>query len=149
MSDDRDIIVEVDGVHLCELTGSGDCLQDAHCHGNLHIALYCARRSLFDQHRKCRDKHTVKYACLALCISVIVRSDKPQLLVFYPLFERNNVFCHLPYFFDASAALDIKCVQDILCLRTDRLLVCNIVGDRPHLLPVELFCVQVHSSVQI
>ena len=71
------------------------------------------------------------------------------MLVFYPFLKSNNVFSHIPYFLDRAAALNIECIKDILCLCTDCFLVCDIISDRPHLLPVELFCVEEHSVIEV
>ena len=149
VADDRDIVVKVKRIHLSQLTCSGDGLQDAHCHGNLDISLYRAGCTLFDQHGERRDQHAVKNACLALCESVVMRSDQAEFLVLNPFLKSHDIFCHFPYFFDTSSALDIEGVEDILCFRADRVLICDIVGDSPHLLPVELLGVKMHSSVQV
>ena len=75
--------------------------------------------------------------------------DETQFLVFHPFFKRNDIFCHFPDFFDASAALDVKRIKDILRFRADRVLICDIISDGPHFLPVKLLCIQVHPSVQV
>ena len=76
-------------------------------------------------------------------------SDHSKMLVFYPLLKSNYIFCHIPYFLNGAAALNIECIKDILCLCPDCLLICNIISDRPHLLPVELFCVEEHSVIEV
>ena len=76
-------------------------------------------------------------------------SDHSKMLVFYPLLESNYVFCHIPYFFDCAAALDLKGIKDILCFCTDCFLVCDIVSDCPHFLPVKLFGVEEHSVIEV
>ena len=76
-------------------------------------------------------------------------SDHSKMLVFYPLLKSNYIFCHIPYFLNGAAALNIECIKDILCFCPDCLLICNIISDRPHLLPVELFCVEEHSVIEV
>ena len=71
------------------------------------------------------------------------------MFVLYPFFKSNNVFGHIPYFLNGAAALNIECIKDILCFCPDCLLICNIISDRPHLLPVELFCVEEHSVIEV
>ena len=149
MSNDADVIVEVDGVHFRELTCTGNCLEDTHCHGNFHITFNCTCCTLFDQHGECRDQHTVKNSGFALCKSVIMGSNHAEMFVFYPFLECNNVFCHIPYFFDCAAVLNIKSIKNILCFCTDCFFICDIISDRPHFFPVELFGVQEHSVVQV
>ena len=149
MSDDADIIVEVDGIHLRKLACTGNGLEDTHCHGNLHITLNGTCCTLFDQHRECRDQHTVKDTCLTLCKSVIMGSNHAEMFVFYPFLECNNVFCHIPYFFDRAAILNIKSIKNILCFCTDHFFICDIVSNRPHFFPIKLFGVQEHSVVQV
>ena len=149
MSDDADIIVKVDGVHLRQLTGSRDRLQDTHGHGYLHIALYRASRSLLDQHGECRDQHAVQNAGFSLCKSVIMGSDQAQMLVLNPLLKGYDILGHLPYFLDAAAALDIEGVQNLLRLGMNRLLIRDVISDRPHLFPVKLLGIQEHSIIQV
>ena len=88
--------------------------------------------TLFDQHGECRDQHTVKDTCLALCKSVIMGSNHAEMFVFYPFLECNNVFCHIPYFFDCAAAFDVESIKNILCFCTDCFFICNIISDCPH-----------------
>ena len=64
MSDNADIIIEVDGIHFGKLACSGDCLQNTHSHGNFHITFNSTCCTLFDQHGECRNQHTVKYDLL-------------------------------------------------------------------------------------
>ena len=71
------------------------------------------------------------------------------MFVLYPFFKSNNVFGHIPYFLNGAAALNIECIKDILCFCPDCLLICNIISDRPHLLPVELLGVEEHPVVQV
>ena len=149
VADDADVLVEVNGVHLGELACSGDGLEDGHCHSYLDIALYCACSSLLDQHGESRNQHTVELAGYALRESVVVRGDQAELFVLDPLLESHHVSGHIPYLFDGSAAFDLEGVQDILCLGADRILIGDVVGDSPHLLPVELLGVDPHSVVEV
>ena len=149
MADDADVLVEIDGIHLGELAGSGDGLEDGHGHRDLDIALNCTSGALLDQHGEGRDQHAVELAGYALGKSVVVRCDQAQLLVLDPLFESDHVFSHVPHLFDGSAALDVEGVQDVLCFGTDGVLIGDIVGDGPHLLPVKLLGVDPHSVVEI
>ena len=71
------------------------------------------------------------------------------MLIFYPFLKCYNVFGHIPYFLNGSAAFDIKGIKDILSFCTDCILICDIISDCPHLLPVELFGVEEHSVVQV
>ena len=47
MSDNADVFVKIDRVHLRELTGSGNCFQDAHGHSYFHISFYGTGGTLF------------------------------------------------------------------------------------------------------
>ena len=76
-------------------------------------------------------------------------SDQTQLLVLDPLLKSDHVFCHFPDFFNASAAFDIEGVKDFLSLCADRVFVGNVVGDDPHLFPVELLGIKSHLSVKV
>ena len=76
-------------------------------------------------------------------------SNHAEMLIFYPFLECNNVFRHIPYFFDRAAILNIKSIKNILCFCTDCLFICDIVSDRPHFFPVKLFGVQEHSVIQV
>ena len=76
-------------------------------------------------------------------------SNQAKLFVLHPLLKGNHIFCHFPYFFYTSAALDIKSVENILCLCADCFLVGNLIGNGPHLFPVKLLGIKVHSSVKI
>ncbi len=74
---------------------------------------------------------------------------KAELLVAHPLLEGHDVFRHIPYLLDRAAALNVKGIEDLLGLGADRVLVGNIIGDRPHLFPVELLGVQPHAVVKV
>ena len=86
---------------------------------------------------------------LALGEAVVVRSNETDFLVFHPLFEGNNVFGHIPNLFDGSATLDIEGVDNIFGLGADCSLVSDIVGNGPHLLPVELFGIYIHAVIKV
>ena len=149
MTNDADIIIKINGIHLRKLSGSGNCFQNAHCHGNLHIALNRTCSSLLDQHGKCRDQHTVKNTGLALSKAIIMGSDHTKMLVFYPLLKGNHIFCHIPYFFDCAAAFDLKSIQNVLSFCTDCVFICDIVCNRPHLFPVKLLGIKEHSVIEV
>ena len=72
-----------------------------------------------------------------------------QLLVLDPLLEGHDVAGHVPDLFNRSAALDVEGVQDVLGLGTDGGLVGDVVGDGPHLLPVELLGVEEHAAIEV
>ena len=95
------------------------------------------------------EKHGIQQAGLALGEPVVMGGDQAQLLVLDPLLEGHDVLCHLPDLFDAPAALDVKGVQDVLCLGTDGVLVGDVVGDGPHLFPIELLGVQEHAAIEV
>ena len=149
MSNDRDIIVEIDRIHLGQLSGTGNGLQNTHGHRHLDVSLYRASGSLLNQHGEGRNQHAVQDACLALRKSIVMRRDQAQLLILDPLFKSHDILGHLPDFFDASAAFDIKSIQNILRLCADRLFIRDIIGNRPHGFPVELLRIYMHSSVQV
>ena len=71
------------------------------------------------------------------------------MLLLDPLFKRDDVARHIPHFFDGAAALDVEGVQNILRLGADGGFVGDVIGDGPHLLPVELFGVQPHAVVEV
>ena len=74
---------------------------------------------------------------------------KGELFVLDPLLKRHNVARHIPDGFQRGAALDVKGVQNFLCLGADSSLVGDVVGDRPHFFPVKLLGVQPHPVVQV
>ena len=78
-----------------------------------------------------------------------MRSYHTQLFVLDPLLEGHDILGHIPDLLDGAAALDVEGVEDVLCLGTDGSLVGNIVGNGPHLLPVELLGIDEHSVVEI
>ena len=149
VTDDTDILVKVDGVHFGQLTSSGNGLENAHSHSDLDIALYGAGGTLLDQHGEGWNQHGVQLTGNALGEAVIVRSHKGDLLVLDPLLKSNYILCHIPDGFHGSAALDVEGVQNVLGFGTDGGFIGNIVGNRPHLLPVELLGVQPHTVVQV
>ena len=151
VTDDDDVLGEVDGVHLRELTGAGDGLQDAHGHGDLHVALDRARRPLLDEHRERRDEHGVEHARLALGVAVIVARHQADLLVTHPLLKRQHVARHLldGLVRNRGAALHVKRVENLGRLRVDCRLVIHAIGNGPHLLPVELLGVETQAVVEV
>ena len=104
---------------------------------------------LFDEHRECRNQHGVKLTSDTLCKSSIVGSYHTQFLVFYPLFESNDVLGHIPYLFNRAATLNLEGVEDVLGLSFDGSLVGDVIGDSPHLLPVELLGIDEHTMVEV
>ena len=72
-----------------------------------------------------------------------------QLLVLNPLFEGYDIFCHIPYLLNGAATLDVEGSQNILCLRTDSSLVGDVVGNSPHLFPVELLGIYEHAVIEV
>ena len=68
---------------------------------------------------------------------------------FYPLFKSNDIFCHIPYGLYRCTALDVKGIQNLLCLDADCGLICNRIRDCPHFLPVELFGIEAHTVVEV
>ena len=75
--------------------------------------------------------------------------DHAEVFFFYPLFKSNDIFCHIPYGFHRCTAFDIKSIQNILCFRTDRVFICDMIGNGPHFLPVELFGIEAHTVVEV
>ena len=75
MTDDADILVEINGVHLGQLSHTGDRLQNGHCHGNFHITFYGTCGTLLDQHGKCRDQHGIQFTGYSLCLTGIMGGD--------------------------------------------------------------------------
>ena len=149
VTDDADVFVKVDGVHLAELAHAGDRLQDGHGHGDLDVALDGTGGPLLDEHREGRDQHAVQLAGNTLGKAVIVACDEAELLVPDPALEGHNIFRHIPYLFDRAAAFDVEGVEDILRLCAYRLFVGDIVGDRPHFFPVKLLGVEPHAVVKV
>ncbi len=72
-----------------------------------------------------------------------------QLLVLHPLLKGDHILGHVPDLFDGAAAPNVEGVEDLLGLGADLLLVGDIVGDGPHLLPVELLGVEPHPVVEV
>ena len=149
VADDADILVKVDGVHLAQLAAACNGLEDAHGHGHLDVALHRAGHALLDEHGEGWDQHTVQHTGLALCKTIVVGSDERDLLVLDPLLKGHDILSHVPDLFNGAAALDVEGVQDIFCLGADGGFVSDIVRDRPHLFPVELFGVQPHTVVEV
>ena len=75
--------------------------------------------------------------------------DQAEFFILDPLLKGDDIFCHLPYFFYASAAFNVKGVQNILCLCAYGCLICDIVCDSPHLFPVKLLGVEEHAAVKV
>ena len=149
VADNTDILIEIDRIHLRKLTGSGDCFQNAHCHCNFHITLYGTGCTLFDQHGKCRDQHAVQFSGNPFGKAVIMGCHHAKLFFFHPLFKCNDIFCHIPYGLYRCTALDVKGIQNLLCLGADCGLICNRIRDCPYFLPVELFRIKSHPVVKI
>ena len=149
VTDDADILVKVDGVHLAQLAAACDGLEDAHGHGHLDVALHGTGHALLDEHGEGRDQHTVQHTGLALCKAVIVGSDEGNLLILDPLLKGHDILCHVPDLFNGAATLDVESVQNILCLSADGVFIGDVVSDGPHLLPVELLGVEEHPVVQV
>ena len=147
MADDADILVEVDGVHLAQLAAARNGFQDGHCHRNLDIALNRAGSALLDEHRECRNQHRVQFAGHTLGKTVVVGSHKRNLFVLDPLLKGNNITGHIPDLFDRAAALNIKGIQNILCLGTNRFFIGDVIGNGPHFFPVKLLGVKPHAVV--
>ena len=104
---------------------------------------------LFDKHREGRNEHRVELAGNTLGKTVVVRSNHAQLFVLDPLLEGYNVFGHIPYFFDGSAAFNLEGVENILSLGTDGSLIVDVIGNGPHLLPIELLGINKHTMVEV
>ena len=149
VTDDADVLVKIDGVHLAQLTAACNGLEDGHCHCHLDIAFHGTRHALLDKHGERRDQHAVQHACLALGKAVVVGSNEGNFFILDPLLERHDILGHVPDLFHRAAAFDVEGVQDIFCLGADGGFVGDIVRDRPHLFPVELFGVQPHTVVEV
>ena len=155
MTDDADVSVEVDGVHFRELTHAGDGFEEAHGHGDLDVALYGAGGALPDEHGEGGNQHGIQFSGHALGKAVVMAGHEAQLLVLDPLLKGHHVAGHIPDLLDGSAgsrasvALDVEGVQNLLSLRTNYLLVGDIVGNGPHLLPVKLLGVEPHAVIQV
>ena len=108
-----------------------------------------AGNALLDEHGEGGDQHGVQHASLALGKAVVMGGDEGDLLVLDPLLEGHHIAGHLPDLFHGAAALDVKGVQNLLGLGTDNSLVGDVVGNSPHLLPVELLGVQPHPVVKV
>ena len=149
VTDDADVLIEVDGIHFGKLAHAGDGFQDTHGHADLDIALHSAGHALLDEHGESRDQHGIQYARLALGEAVIVAGDESNLLVLHPLLEGYHILRHLPNFFNGAAAFNIEGVQDVLRLGADGCFIGDVVGDGPHLFPIELLGVQAHAVIEI
>ena len=75
VADDADVLIEINGVHLGQLSHTGNGLQNGHCHGNFHVTFYRTCGALLDQHGKCGDQHGIQFSGYALCLAGIVGSD--------------------------------------------------------------------------
>ena len=149
MADNADVLIEVDGVHLAQLAAARNGLEDGHGHGDLDVALDGAGRALLDEHRERGDQHRVQLTGHALGKAVVVAGDEGDLLVPDPLLKCDNVAGHIPDLLHRAAALNIEGVQNVLRLGADGVLVGDVVGDGPHLLPVKLLGVEPHTVVQV
>ena len=149
VADDADVLIEVDGVHLAQLAAARNGLEDGHGHRDLDVALDGAGRALLDEHRERGDQHRVQLTGHALGEAVVVAGDEGDLLVPDPLLKCDNVAGHIPDLLHRAAALNIEGVQNVLRLGTDGVLVGDVVGDGPHLLPVKLLGVEPHTVVQV
>ena len=149
MTDDADVLIKINGIHLAQLPAAGNGLQDGHRHGDLDVTLDGTGYSLLDQHGEGRDQHGIQNAGLPLCKAVIVRGDEGDFLILYPLLKGNDVSGHVPHLLDGAAVLNVKGVQDVLRLCTDDFLICDAIRDGPHLLPVELLGIEPHAVVQV
>ena len=108
MTDDTDVLGEVDGVHLSQCTCARDGFQDTHRHRHLHVAFYSASSMLLNQHRESGDEHRVELACYPLSKARIVGSYHAQLLVLHPLLEGNDILRHVPYLLYGAATLNLE-----------------------------------------
>ena len=97
--DNGGIFIEVNGIHLCKLAGTGNGFQYAHSHGYLHVAFNGTGRALLDQHGESGNQHAVQHARFALSKSVIVGGNQTEFFILDPLLKGDDIFCHLPYFF--------------------------------------------------
>ena len=149
VADDADILFKVDGVHLGQLAHACDGLEDGHSHSHFNIPLHSAGNPLLDEHGKSGDEHTVQHARLALGEAVVVGGDKGNLFLLHPPLKGCYIPGHLPDLLHRAAALNLESVQDILGLGPDGILVGDIVGDGPQLLPVELLGIQEHPMVEV
>ena len=149
VTDDADVLREVDAVHLGEGAGAADGLEDTHGHGNLHIAFDSASGVLLDEHGEGGDEHGVELAGDALCKSCIVGGNHAELLVLDPLLEGNDVLGHIPNLFDGAATFNLEGVEDVLSLGADGFLVGDVVGNVPHLFPIELLGIDIHAMVEV
>ena len=104
---------------------------------------------LLDEHGEGGDEHGVELAGNAQCKSCIVGGNHAELLVLNPLLEGYDVLGHIPNLFDGAATLDLEGVEDVLCLGADGIFVGDVVGDGPHLLPVELLGIDKHAMVEV
>ncbi len=75
--------------------------------------------------------------------------DERDVLILDPLLECDDVFRHVPDSLDGGAAFDVEGVDDVLRLLADGVFIINVVGDVPHVLPVELLGVEAHSVIQV
>ena len=149
MTDDANILVEVDAVHLTQRTSARDGLQDRHGHRHLHISFHRTGCVLFDEHGESRNQHGVELTSHPLCKTSIVRGNHTEVLILHPLFEGHHILSHVPDFFNSTATLNLEGVEDILSLGTDSCLVSDVIGNRPHLFPVKLLGVDKHPVVEV
>ena len=104
---------------------------------------------LLDEHRERGDEHRVELTGHTLGKTGVVRGNHAQLLVLHPLFEGDDVLRHVPHLLHGAATLDVERVEDVLRLGADGGLVGDVVGDGPHLLPVELLRVDEQTVVEV
>ena len=78
-----------------------------------------------------------------------MRGNHAEFLVLYPLLESHHIFGHVPYFLNGTAAFNLEGVEDILSLGADSFLVGDIIGNSPHLLPIELLGIDKHTVIEV
>ena len=149
VTNNADILRKIDAVHLSQCTCTRNGLQDRHCHSHLHVAFHSTGSMLLDEHRECWNQHGVELAGNALGKACIVRGYHTQFFVLHPLLEGNHILRHVPYLIDGTTTLDVEGVKNILSLGLDGCLVSDVIGNSPHLLPIELLGIDKHTVVEV
>ena len=108
VSDDADILGEVDRIHLSQRSCARDGLQNTHGHSHLHITLNGTGCMLLDKHRESRNQHRVELACHALCKAIVVRGYHTEFLVLHPLLEGNDILRHIPNLLNGATTLNVE-----------------------------------------
>ena len=104
---------------------------------------------LLDEHGESRNQHRVELTSHALSEASVVRGYHAQFLIFHPLLEGYHIACHVPHLLYGATTLYLEGIEDILSLSLDSSLICDVICNGPHLLPVELLGIDIHAVIEV